>query len=243
MSRFFAPISMDDLKSKIDKFLEDEDESFPHNLLEKLGNDIKVKFDCENVAISENDFGPKELIGYKTLNGMNFFGMAAGGDWEHPVFFLVYFDGKKLRGYVPTDGNPWNTTTKEAYGNDEEADGKNAKKRWPNTYDGSPVEGDDFSFNIEELKKDITERILPLDGKTKESAKDIIESLTFYSTGDEAYELFTETCHFAYSLTGLGDDKKALIVAKWAKEMAEDSLHWAKENGDDLSDTAKGYWG
>ena len=38
------------------------------------------------------------------------------------MFFIIYWDGKKLRAYVPTDGNPWNTDTKEAYGNDEEKD-------------------------------------------------------------------------------------------------------------------------
>lgn len=47
----------------------------------------------------------------------------AGGDWEEPVYFIVYLDDKnKLRMYIPKCGNVYNALTKEALGNDEDLD-------------------------------------------------------------------------------------------------------------------------
>lgn len=168
MPRYFTPIAQEELEAKINKLMDDGDGPDPHYLVEKLKKDLKVKFDLENVAQSPNDFGPKKLMGIQTLdNGLTFHGFCAGGDWEQPVFFMVYFDGKKLRGYVPTDGNPWNTTTKQAYGNDEDDDLKNAKKRYSELLDPAdedwPESFDDInpSFNEDEILADIKGRILP----------------------------------------------------------------------------------
>jgi hypothetical protein len=93
-----------------------------------------------------------------------FRGIWAGGDWECPVAFIIYWDGSKLRAYVPTDGNSWNTDTKRAYGN-EEKDGedlKNMKKRWPEQY--AEVEeadgGNAPEFNWELIFADIQARII-----------------------------------------------------------------------------------
>jgi len=178
-TRNFAPISIEDLIVKIKGQF-----SFPwidtHALLQHLGSDIKVTFDLENVSDSPKDFGPKTLMGFHTeANGLTYCGMCAGGDWEHPVFFCVYWDGKKLRGYVPTEGNPWNTTTNTAYGNDEKADLKNARKRWPDKFgaDTEEVGSGKFvpdvialvnrfrsiaiDFDPELIRKDIIERLLP----------------------------------------------------------------------------------
>ena len=63
-------------------------------------------------------------------NGMSIIGVQCGGDWEYPVYFIIYWDGKSLRGYIPTDGNPWNTDDKIAYGNNAESDAKNVEKRF-----------------------------------------------------------------------------------------------------------------
>ena len=38
------------------------------------------------------------------------------------VFFIIYHDDKKFRGYVPVCGNVFNRDTNEAIGNDEDAD-------------------------------------------------------------------------------------------------------------------------
>ena len=90
-----------------------------------------------------------EFLGFQTLdNGMNYLGMMAGGDWEYPVYFVIYWDGRNLRAYIPTEGNLWNTKAKIAYGNDEE-DGINILKRF-----GTPEMKADFKGRVSELEID-----------------------------------------------------------------------------------------
>jgi hypothetical protein len=130
-----------------------------------LRKDLKVSFDLENWEYKEKtDEG--HLIGLHTLgNNLTFLGLYCGGDWEVPVFWIVYWDGSKIRAYVPTDGNPYNTDTKEAYGNDDDKDIKNARKRWPGVYDdityADQIDGD---FEWDKIKKDIETRLTLKEG-------------------------------------------------------------------------------
>lgn len=166
-SRHFAPISQGHLRVKIlDQYGDDDgDERFIcyRTILDGLGKDIKVSFDLENTRVGEE--GEGDITGFRTLpNGLTYYGIISGGDWEHPVFWMVYWDGKRLRGYVPTEGNPWNTTTKQAYGNDDGADLKNARKRYPGRFEDADHEVDqgDFAFDFAAIVKDIEERFQPL---------------------------------------------------------------------------------
>lgn len=93
----------------------------------KIDKDLKkVQFDDENNGAVDYDYGPnrpKSLIGLHTLsNGLAFLGMYAGGDWEYPVFFIIYFDGKSLRGYIPTCGNMINLDFKTAFGSEDDSE-------------------------------------------------------------------------------------------------------------------------
>lgn len=121
-----------------------------------------IETDLGKVDIDdENCMGPGEdkYHGFVTLdNGFTFFGMSAGGDWEYPVYLIIYWDGKKLRGYIPTDGNPWNTSTKMAYGNDEDDDRKNIKKRYNLDVDDASDLSDITDFD--KIFSDIKERIV-----------------------------------------------------------------------------------
>ncbi len=74
-----------------------------------------------------------------------------------PIFFIIYWDGKALRGYIPLDGNPWNTTTKQAYGNNNEDDLDDAKTRYPG-FDG---DWQSIDFDSEKIIEDILKRIQP----------------------------------------------------------------------------------
>ena len=96
----------------------------------------KVEFDMENweaYPYKNRKSVEDAILGVQTLdNGLTFLGAWGGGDWESPVFFIIYFDGKKLRGYIPdTKGNPWNHKTKSAFGNndEEDVDAKKSQKR------------------------------------------------------------------------------------------------------------------
>lgn len=64
-----------------------------------------------------------DYLGYITLNnGFTFLGCYGSGDWEEPIYFIVYYDGKNLRGYIPTYGNTFNSYAKTAFGSDYETE-------------------------------------------------------------------------------------------------------------------------
>ena len=146
MSRFYAPISKSDFQEKLvavakkvaaeEYDVEEIEEATPrdlismafkvNNLTAKVSGDIsKIDFSLENCYCYPEDLDfhddPNEarFVGFKTLpNGMEYLGIYAGGDWELPVHFIVYWSGKEFRAYVPTDGNTFNEKTKTAYGSE-----------------------------------------------------------------------------------------------------------------------------
>lgn len=126
----------------------------------KLKKDLsKVSWDTENSS----------CLGIKTLsNGFTYEAWSVGGDWEVPVYFIKYWDGKDIRGYIPQDGNPWNTDTKQAFGNDPEADIKNIRKRFKDLaaeidemleHDEDFIASDWLNRDMEGIEKDIQARL------------------------------------------------------------------------------------
>lgn len=171
MSRYYVPCTTDFLAETIWKYMEkqikdegyeddrleeiknesfvDKTKSFPgfdfSSITDKVSNDLrKVAFDTENI----------EGKGFKQITeDLVCFLVEAFGDWEVPMYFIIYWDGKELRGYVPTEGNPWNTDEKAAYGNNEESDEQNAMKRF------GVYHGNIHLQSFEPLWQDIRERI------------------------------------------------------------------------------------
>lgn len=122
MSRVAPKITATELEAKIRSKVSDLGELIENQkILKDLG---KIQFDFENYAFDESDIGGfTGMLGFKTLdNGFSFLGGAAGGDWESPVYFIVYWDGKKLRGYVPEEGNTFNPKYRTAYGSEMESE-------------------------------------------------------------------------------------------------------------------------
>ncbi len=82
----------------------------------------KIDFDFENYSTpneDNRDTNTDRILGWHTLpNGFSFLGCWAGGDWETPVYFILYWDGEKVRGYVPEDGNTFNSKYRTAYGSE-----------------------------------------------------------------------------------------------------------------------------
>ena len=146
MARKAPIISLDELKTKIGKYIKsyddptyDDDEEFPYNLpLKVLDSDLaKVEFDLENYSLGGADPNyPSDQgysgypCGYKILpSGIPVLLVNAGGDWEFPICFALYYDGKGLRGYIPTEGNVFDKKNKSAYGNsDEEIEDEDLQK-------------------------------------------------------------------------------------------------------------------
>jgi DNA 3'-phosphatase len=167
--RYFVKISVDELQSKVESakaIIADEDDGFMYYQYRELSSQIskdlkKLNFDFENLSEKSGEFSNSDFVGYHELeNGLSFLGIMAGGDWETPVFFIIYWDGKALRAYIPTDGNPWNTDTHEAYGNDEDADVKNIRKRYRLSKDDE-VDVQDVSQEWDKILADIQNRIGP----------------------------------------------------------------------------------
>jgi len=105
----------------------------------QLREDLQgVRFDIENFFIDKSDCGYEEqtnLIGFQTLeSGLTFIGCVAGGDWEHYIFLIIYFDGEDLRAYIPVEGNIFNRKGKCAYGSEgciDDFDKSNLKELFP----------------------------------------------------------------------------------------------------------------
>lgn len=98
------------------------------NNIDYLKIDLDISFDTENLQFNQEElFGSSiegdPLLGYQILdNGFSFLGVQAGGDWEYPIFFILYSDGKKLRAYTPLYGNPLNLDFKTAFGSENEVE-------------------------------------------------------------------------------------------------------------------------
>lgn len=131
----------------------------------------KVNFDFENFSNSHLDERIGEdiaFLGYRALyigcNDMPFIGCRASGDWEYPVYFIIYLEpnGKTFRCYVPKDGNTWNYDTKQAFGNDEEADLKFAKKHLKDITEFNPDDSDVF-LDFYKMVSEIRSRFVVVD--------------------------------------------------------------------------------
>lgn len=123
-----------------------------------IDKDLNVEFDWENWETKEGFCGSESIIGFHTLdNGLSYLGVTAGGDWEMPVFFIIYWDGQNLRAYIPTEGNYWNTDINKAYGNEEDSDDENCLKRFG--CNENDIQGCDYE--CAKIIKDILDTIKP----------------------------------------------------------------------------------
>lgn len=138
----------------------------------KIGEGLKrVSFDFENYEYTHGSYiGQfRNLLGPRYFGKVPAVGCAAGGDWEYPVFFIVYVDndGVTLRSYIPKNGNTWNYDTDSAFGNDEKAD-SDFLVRWvndkslnisPKVIEQNPTDNAEMMFNEDEIIKDIEDNV------------------------------------------------------------------------------------
>lgn len=83
----------------------------------------KITFQHDNGAmhkVKDCPFHPNEFMGlHVTKTGLPFIGASGCGDEEWvEVFFILYFDGNRMRGYIPYYTNTYNPKTKAAFGLD-----------------------------------------------------------------------------------------------------------------------------
>lgn len=106
-----------------------------------------IEFDTENISsrddyinIAKGEGNIRDILGFHEEKGFCYLGINAGGDWENPIFFILYYDGEKIDFYIPKAGNTFNPDTNSAFGNNEE-----------------PVEDDEGSVYL--MKKDFLSKI------------------------------------------------------------------------------------
>jgi len=115
-------ISKNDFLLKIKNLMEDVE--FPHDGPKHIMKDLsKITFDFENYTDFDDDEGfcnGKYPVGYRLIkDDFHIFFVNAGGDWEFPICFILYWDGERIRGYIPNDGNAFNKKEKCAYGSED----------------------------------------------------------------------------------------------------------------------------
>ena len=92
--------------------------------------------------------------------GFPYIQCAAGGDWECPVCFFVYFDGNKFRGYVPLKGNALNRNEKHAFsGGGNEPDAKFVQKELGIGYEEADHMCGDIDYNVDACLEDFLSRV------------------------------------------------------------------------------------
>ena len=137
------------LKCKADmRMIKVNDENFTYDVNECFGNDVVGT----------------PLLGLQEIDGYTFFGFEMGGDWEYPIFGIIYYDGENLRGYYPYCGNMINLDFKTAFGSEE--DFENDEYEEDEYYDlelseiyaskyNLSSEDKNYGFNWELIEKDI----------------------------------------------------------------------------------------
>ena len=104
----------------------------------------KIDFDFENSEISNE--GEKALP-----DGTRIIWAYAGGDWEYPVYFVLYLDpDNHIRAYVPKDGNTYCHKCKCAWGTCECNDEKDSEDH---------LNDDDYGPDFDAMYKDVCNRI------------------------------------------------------------------------------------
>lgn len=104
----------------------------------------KIDFDFENSAVDNE--GEKALP-----DGTAIIWAYAGGDWEYPVYFVLYLDpDDHIRAYVPKDGNTYCHKCKCAWGTCECNDEKDSEDH---------LNDDDYGPDYDAMYKDVCNRI------------------------------------------------------------------------------------
>ena len=132
-----------------------------------FGRDSRINFDFENVLLGWNHstYDPIRSSSIETITvdgkEIPFIKGSAGGDWECPLAFIIYLSNKgELRMYVPRKGNVFNRDTKEAFGNDGDADEKFLKKEGI-SYDDFYDHMDEVEYDEAAMLEDIAARLIP----------------------------------------------------------------------------------
>jgi hypothetical protein len=210
------------LKERIDKRFFHSDGYFDITpcLSDLIIKDLHVDFSWENTTITKEKGAP--YCGYQSIGDFDFFGILAGGDWEMPIFFLLYLDRKKrIRAFVPDKGQEWNRKTRMVYGNHvDDPDVDEFNPDWTVIKDCII-----HKFNISDCP------FPKYEDKIKR-----LDELKFYCPGDEAGEYFQAFARLAEKVAVYGSNEEFEWLFSRCKAQAEFSKEFAIENNRDLEE-------
>ena len=115
---------------------EDEEDPLPWghavsillNRSNRIDQEKDIWVDHENIRLDWSEWDahwcgtnePANYLGVHTINGFTFCGVETGGDWEHPIFLILYWDGNDIHTYIPKRGNTVNMDAMTAFGSESE---------------------------------------------------------------------------------------------------------------------------
>ena len=176
-------LTITELKSNLDAKCLAEEVDEPAGLIddatEKV-NTIDVNFEnCvgDRPCIKEISGRESSLLGYHEINGFPFYGFNGGGDWEVPLYGIMYMkDGDdSIYYYIPLRGNIYNPTYMSAFGNnDDDEEGEDAACDFDMIMDDIKI-----AFNLNAPK--ITEETSNLIDDIKDAADELIEAVSALS--------------------------------------------------------------
>lgn len=115
-----------------------------------IENKWDVQFSFENTYMSNDPYKEycKQYCGIFKIEDTPCLGFIAGGDWEQPIYGIIYSLNDKLYGYIPEQGNYFNTKHMSAFGNNPEDD--ETYPQYTNDYDQVNF---DFSRILFDIKR------------------------------------------------------------------------------------------
>lgn len=112
-----------------------------------------IYFGSDNITFDDNSKIIGSIEGFNTLkNGLSILGITICADDEYPLFMCFYWNGKKIRGYLPKYGNTLNLLEKMPFSSQNIAlpkkmakiDSKKFPSFFKNGFSGTRYNADDF---------------------------------------------------------------------------------------------------
>lgn len=162
-NRFFVPITEDEFHAKIEAAWKINRNYSPSAAIDYESLSPDIRKDLKKIETEIENHEEVTLGSGRLANGLTYIAVRGGGDAEVPFYFIIYWDGKALRAYIPTKGNTWNTDTGKAYGHDPEADLLNARERFPGHFRDDSTGDDLYTLDgeVKVMLADIEQRLVP----------------------------------------------------------------------------------
>jgi len=93
---------------------------------------------------------------YVSPNGLPYFAVFSGNDWEEPHISIYYYDGSKIKGYLPRVGNIVNITSRAPFESSDEIN------NYKHTHDGDvnfSIGTDSICLSKNLIEQDIDHRV------------------------------------------------------------------------------------